>query len=172
MAAQLRRALLATSIAAVAFLVTAPSTSPLAAGSLNLGGTLNMVSADAPCPAGMSASTLCHSRSAQGVVSGLGEVTQAYTPATLTAAGWDCFQTPPFVAPPRIVCANPGVGRPIPGNPDPPPAYTLPTFDLGGNYLGRVHLVRADLYRGQSCEPTGDPYVFRAAIGYFECLRI
>jgi hypothetical protein len=94
------------------------------------------------------------------------------TPATLTAAGWDCFQTPPFVVPPRIVCANPGVGRPIPGNPDPPPAYTLPTFDLGGNYLGRVHLVRADLYRGQSCEPTGDPYVFRAAIGYFECLRI
>ena len=94
------------------------------------------------------------------------------TPATLTAAGWDCFQTPPFVVPPRIVCANPGVGRPIPGNPDPPPAYTLPTFDLGGNYLGSVHLVRADLYRGQSCEPTGDRYVFRVAIGYFECLRI
>jgi hypothetical protein len=97
---------------------------------------------------------------------------EGLTPATLTAAGWDCFQTPPFVIPPRIVCANPGLGRPFPGNPDPPPAYTLPTFDLSGNYLGRVHLVRADLYRGQSCEPAGDPYVFRAAIGYFECLRI
>jgi hypothetical protein len=97
---------------------------------------------------------------------------EGLTPATLTAAGWDCFQTPPFVVPPRIVCANPGLGRPFPGNPDPPPAYTLPTFDLSGNYLGRVHLVRADLYRGQSCEPAGDPYVFRAAIGYFECLRI
>jgi hypothetical protein len=94
------------------------------------------------------------------------------TPATLAAAGWDCFQTPPFVVPPRIVCANPGLGRPLPGNPDPPPAYTLPTFDLSGNYLGKVHLIRADLYTGQSCEPTGDPYVFRAAIGYFECLRI
>ena len=76
------------------------------------------------------------------------------------------------VMPARADCANPGLGRPLPGNPDPPPAYTLPTFDLGGNYLGRVHLVRADLYRGQSCGPTGDPYVFRAAIGYFECLRI
>jgi hypothetical protein len=94
------------------------------------------------------------------------------TPTTLTAAGWDCFQTPPFVVPPRIVCANPGLGRPFPGNPDPPPAYTLPTFDLSGNYLGKVHLIRADLYRGQSCEPAGDPYVFRDAIGYYECLRI
>jgi hypothetical protein len=97
---------------------------------------------------------------------------EGLTPATLTAAGWGCFQTPPFVIPPRIVCANPGLGRPFPANPDPPPAYTLPTFDLSGNYLGKVHLVRADRYRGQSCEPAGDPYVFRAAIGYFECLRI
>jgi hypothetical protein len=94
------------------------------------------------------------------------------TPATLAAAGWDCFQTPPFVVPSRIVCANPGLGRPFPGNPNPPPAYTLPTFDLSGNYLGKVHLVRADLFSGQRCEPTGDPYVFRAVIGYYECLRI
>lgn len=94
------------------------------------------------------------------------------TPGALTAAGWECFQTPPFVVPPRIVCANPGLGRPFPGNPDPQPAYTLQTFDLDGNYLGKVHLVRADLYRGQLCEPSGDPYVFRAAIGYYECLRI
>jgi hypothetical protein len=97
---------------------------------------------------------------------------QGPTPATLAAAGWDCFQTPPIAFPPRIVCANPGLGRPLPGNPDPPPAYTLPTWDLAGNYLGKVHLVRADLYRGQTCQPSGDPYVFRAAIGYFECLRI
>jgi hypothetical protein len=94
------------------------------------------------------------------------------TPATLTAAGWDCFQTPPIAVPPRIACANPGLGRPFPGNPDPPPAYTLQTFDLDGNYLGKVHLVRADLYRGQPCEPSGDPYVLRTAIGYYECLRI
>ena len=97
---------------------------------------------------------------------------EGVTPTALIAAGWDCFPTPPFILPPRIVCANPGLGRPFPSNPDPPSAYTLPTFDLGGNYLGKVHLVRADLYRGQPCGSPGDPYVFRAAIGYYECLRI
>ncbi len=97
---------------------------------------------------------------------------QGVTPETLAAAGWDCFQTPPLIVPPRIVCANPGLGRPFPGNPNPPPAYTLPTFDLGGTYLGKVHLVRVDLYTGQPCDPSGDPYVFRSAIGYYECLRI
>ncbi|HSC74104.1 MAG TPA: hypothetical protein VLB89_08055 [Gaiellaceae bacterium] len=97
---------------------------------------------------------------------------EGVTPETLAAAGWDCFQTPPFIVPPRIVCANPGLGRPFPGNPDPPPAYTLPTFDLGGTYLGKVHLVRADLYDGQPCGRSGDPYIFRSAIGYYECLRI
>jgi len=97
---------------------------------------------------------------------------QGVTPETLAAAGWDCFQTPPNIVPPRIVCANPGLGRPFPGNPDPPPAYTLPTFDVGGTYLGKVHLVRADLYNGQPCDSSGDPYVLRSAIGYYECLRI
>jgi hypothetical protein len=97
---------------------------------------------------------------------------QGVTPETLAAAGWDCFRTPPLIVPPRIVCANPGLGRPFPGNPNPPPAYTLPTFDLGGTYLGKVHLVRVDLYTGQPCDPSGDPYVFRSAIGYYECLRI
>jgi hypothetical protein len=97
---------------------------------------------------------------------------QGVTPEALIAAGWDCFQTPPIVVPARIVCANPGVGRPIPGNPDPPPAYNLPTFDLTGTYLGTVHLVRADLYQGQLCQQSGEPYVFRAPIGYYECFRL
>jgi hypothetical protein len=97
---------------------------------------------------------------------------QGVTPEALAAAGWDCFQTPPNIVPPRNVCANPGLGRPFPGNPDPPSAYTLPTFDLGGTYLGKVHLVRADLYNGQPCGSSGDPYTLRSAIGYYECLRI
>jgi hypothetical protein len=97
---------------------------------------------------------------------------EGVTPEALVAAGWDCFQTPPFIVPPRIVCANPGLGRPFPGNPDPVPAYTVPTFDLAGTYLGKVHLIRADLYQGQPCAGSGDQYVFRSAIGYYECLRI
>src|SRR3954447_15952404 len=66
---------------------------------------------------------------------------QGVTPEALAAAGWDCFQTPPPIVPPRIVCANPGLGGPSPGNPTPPPAYTLKTFDLGGTYDG-ISVVR------------------------------
>ena len=97
---------------------------------------------------------------------------EGVSPEALVAAGWDCFQTPPFIVPSRIVCANPGLGRPFPGNPDPVPAYTVPTFDLAGTYLGKVHLIRADLYQGQPCAGSGDQYVFRPVIGYYECLRI
>lgn len=91
------------------------------------------------------------------------------TPDRLSAAGWTCFQPP--VSPPRIVCANPGLGRPFPGNPDPPPAYTLQTFELDGSYRGKVHLIRADLYAGQPCAPTRDPYLLNARIGYYECFE-
>jgi hypothetical protein len=94
------------------------------------------------------------------------------SPENLAERGWTCFPTPPFVSPPRIVCANSGLGRPFPGNPDPQPAYNLPTFDLAGAFLGHVHLVRADLSQGQPCAGTGQPYVFRDLIGYYECLRI
>ncbi|HYI74628.1 MAG TPA: hypothetical protein VEW90_05090 [Gaiellaceae bacterium] len=91
------------------------------------------------------------------------------TPDQLSAAGWTCFQPP--VSPPRIVCANPGLGRPFPGNPDPPPAYTLSMFDLAGSYVGKVHLIRADLYAGQKCGGSGEPYVLNPRIPYYECFR-
>ena len=91
------------------------------------------------------------------------------TPDQLSAAGWTCFQPP--VSPARIVCANPGLGRPFPGNLDPPPAYTLSMFDVAGSYLGKVHLIRADLYAGQKCGGSGEPYVFNPRIGYYECSR-
>lgn len=91
------------------------------------------------------------------------------TPEQLSAAGWTCFQPP--IAPPTIVCANPGLGRPFPGNPDPPPAYTLLRFDLDGDSLGKVHLIREDLYAGQPCAQAGGPYLFNPRIGYYECFR-
>jgi hypothetical protein len=95
----------------------------------------------------------------------------APTPADLAAHGWSCAPTPPFVIPPRIACGNPGTGRPFPGNPDPRPTYTLVTFTPSGDFLGTVHLVRADLYAGQPCTD-GEPYVFRGLIGYYECLNL
>jgi hypothetical protein len=91
------------------------------------------------------------------------------SPDQLSAAGWTCFQPP--VSPPFFVCANPGLGRPFPGNPDPPPAYTLMRFALDGTSLGKVHLIREDLYAGQPCAQAGGAYTFNDRIGYYECLR-
>ena len=91
---------------------------------------------------------------------------QGVTRQQLEAHGWTCFVPPPF--PDRVVCFDPGRGRPFPGNPDPAPSYSSLVFSASsGEFLFTVHLIRADLYAGQPC---GDePYVFRAVIGYWEC---
>ena len=99
----------------------------------------------------------------------LGEIMLAQGTVTrekLEAHGWTCFVPPPF--PDRVVCFDPGRGRPFPGNPDPAPSYSSLVFSASsGEFLFTVHLIRADLYAGQPC---GDePYVFRAPIGYWEC---
>ena len=91
---------------------------------------------------------------------------EGVTRQQLEAHGWTCFVPPPF--PDRVVCFDPGRGRPFPGNPDPAPSYSSLVFSASsGEFLFTVHLIRADLYAGQPC---GDePYVFRAVIGYWEC---
>jgi hypothetical protein len=87
----------------------------------------------------------------------------------LVAHGWTCV---PFAPANRLSCFNPGLGRPFPGNPDPRPAYAFVAFDLtSGDFIYTGNLIRGDLYAGQPCEPGGDPYVFRAAIGYYECVH-
>jgi hypothetical protein len=87
----------------------------------------------------------------------------------LTAHGWTCV---PFVPANRTSCFNSGLGRPFPGNSEPSPTYTFLAFDLTtGDYLGTGHLVRQDVYAGQPCAPGDDLYVFRAPIGYYECLH-
>jgi hypothetical protein len=93
------------------------------------------------------------------------------SPASLSAAGWNCFPAPPFIVPPRIVCANPGLGHPVPGTAADRPSYTFVEFTPDGALLGIETLIRGDLYRGQPCGPSGDPYIFRPAIGYYACLR-
>jgi hypothetical protein len=110
-----------------------------------------------------------------GVVAFLGALAapaaqaEGVTPPHLAAQGWTCFPAPPFVVPPRLSCANPGLGRPFPGPPG-QPTYMFLAFDLDGNFIGTVHLIRVDLYRGQPCGPAGEPYVFRGLIGYYECV--
>ena len=91
------------------------------------------------------------------------------TKQKLEAQGWTCV---PFAPANRWSCFNPGTGRPFPGNPDPSPEYTFLGFDLTtGASLYTGHLIRGDLYAGQPCAPGGDAYVFRAAIGYYECVH-
>lgn len=87
----------------------------------------------------------------------------------LQAHGWTCVE---FLPANRWSCFNPGTGRPFPGNPDPSPEYTFLGFDrTTGDFLYTGHLIRGDLYAGQPCAPGSDPYVFRAAIGYYECVH-
>ena len=87
----------------------------------------------------------------------------------LEAHGWTCV---PFAPANRYSCFNPGLGRPFPGNPDPRASYSFLAFDLTtGAFIYTGHLIRGDLYSGQPCAPGTDPYVFRALIGYYECIR-
>ena len=101
----------------------------------------------------------------------LGMVTAAnaegVTPTTLINAGWTCFNDP---GAPRIVCSDPGHGRPvIPPPPDRPASYNFKIFSLDGTFSGTVHLIRDDLYQGQPCPQTSGDYLHIAVIGYYRC---
>lgn len=94
---------------------------------------------------------------------------QGSTRENLVTHGWTCVE---FAPAKRWSCFNPGLGRPFPGDPDPAPSYNFLGFDLAtGEFLYTGHLIRQDLYRGQPCASGGEPYVFRAPIGYYECVR-
>ena len=115
-----------------------------------------------PTPEGLQAS-----RTPQDLAQSTGQ----QTPAELRARGWTCFSPP---VPNLVVCSHPGQGVPVFGNPPPadrPATYSLWQFDGAENFIGTEILIRTDLYHGQACESTGQPYVFRPAIGYFECVH-
>ena len=87
----------------------------------------------------------------------------------LRNANWDCQQRVPGF----ISCAPPGIGlAPIPSlGENGRPVYEIAVFLLDGTPFGTAHFLRADLYHGQTCAFTGQPFVFRALIGYYECFR-
>jgi hypothetical protein len=91
------------------------------------------------------------------------------TPVQLQAQGWTCFVPPPF--PDTVVCGNPTHGLPpVPPDADGPPSYSFLYFDRDtGELRGTIHMIRADLYRGQPCPETGGLYVFNPANGYYRC---
>ena len=89
----------------------------------------------------------------------------------LAAKGWSCVPHP-FAAPRWIRCFPPGVGLPFPGNPDPRPTYSYLTFELSsGAFVGTGHIIRGDLYRGQPCGPSGEPYVYLPGIASYDCVH-
>ena len=108
-------------------------------------------------------------------VPGLGGGTEVrstgVTPADLTARGWECRVPPPY--PDRLVCRAANQSFPSPALPvdERPPNFTLLVFQDTGAFIGTLIGLRADLYQGQICGPTGDPYIFRPPIGYYECLH-
>lgn len=87
----------------------------------------------------------------------------------LRNANWDCQQRGPLF----ISCAPPGIGLPpIPSlGEDGRPVYELAVFGLDGTPIGTAHFLRADLYDGRTCAFTGQPFVFREIIGYYECFK-
>ena len=89
------------------------------------------------------------------------------SPSTLTKAGWTCFNDP---GAPRIVCSDPGHGRPvIPAPPDRPASYNFKIFSLDGTFVGtRASDSRRPL-PGPAVPTDGGAYFHIAAIGYYRC---
>lgn len=102
---------------------------------------------------------------------GIDARTVGLTPADLTARRWTCRVPPPY--PDRIVCMAPNQQMPSPAVPvdERPPTFTMLVFQNTGELIGTVLGIRADLYQGQICGPTKEPYIFRPPIGYYECLH-
>jgi hypothetical protein len=89
-------------------------------------------------------------------------------PTELEQRGWTCFQPRAD----RIACSRPNQGRPtIPPPDDRPASFTFLAFDANGRFVGTVTLLRTDLYNGQICGSSGEPWVFLPVIGYYECLH-
>ena len=106
-----------------------------------------------------------------GIGGGTGVLATGATPDDLMARGWECRVPPPY--PDRIVCRAPNQSFPSPAVPvdQRPPTFTVLVFQDTGAFIGTQIGIRADLYQGQTCGPTGDPYIFRPPIGYYECLH-
>lgn len=93
---------------------------------------------------------------------------EGVTPAQLQTQGWACFVPPNL--PDTIVCGNPAHGLPpVPPDPNGRPSYSFLLFSLDGTFRATVHMIRADLYRGQPCPQTGSLYLFNPLNGYYRC---
>jgi hypothetical protein len=91
--------------------------------------------------------------------------------ADLQNRGWTCLEPP--ISDPPTVCSQPNQGFPAVSDPlpaDRPASFTFWIF-RDGRFVGTELLIRSDLYQGQICESTGEPYFFAELIGYYECIH-
>jgi hypothetical protein len=93
------------------------------------------------------------------------------TPAELQSRGWTCLE-PPIPNPPTV-CSHPNQGFPAVADPLPPDRPATFTFWIfrEDRFVGTELLIRSDLYKGQICESTGEPYFYASLIGYYECIH-
>ena len=89
------------------------------------------------------------------------------------ARGWNCRTPAPGVA----VCSPPGQPLPVVAIPPAqPPADRPATVMLkrwrNDVFDANVLLIRPEIYNGQTCESTGQPYGYVRVLGYFECAHI
>jgi len=144
------------------------------------GAALSVACAQPAGPSALLGDVSSPAAAGSSAVAPLGEVSNAaptiagtpsVTPADLVARGWTCV-TPP--TPNRIVCSHPKQGFPVFGNPPPedrPASYSLWMFDGAGTFIGPYTLLRSDLYQGQPCDGTGEPWIHRPPVGYYECVH-
>jgi hypothetical protein len=86
------------------------------------------------------------------------------------AHGWNC-RTP---APGVVVCSPPGQPLPVVAIPPAQPPDDRPETVIlkrwrDGVFDANVLLIRPEIYNGQLCEPTGQPYSYITVLGYYEC---
>ena len=89
------------------------------------------------------------------------------------ARGWNCRTPVPAVT----VCSPPGQPLPVVAFPPAqPPADRAETVMLkrwrNGVFEANVLLIRPEIYNGQPCESTGQPYIYIGVLGYFECAHL
>jgi hypothetical protein len=87
------------------------------------------------------------------------------------ARGWSC-RTPNNG--PATVCSPPNQPLPVVAIPPAQPPADRPETVLlkrwrNGVFEANVLLIRPEIYNGQPCESTGQPYTYITVLGYFEC---
>jgi hypothetical protein len=79
------------------------------------------------------------------------------------------FKPPAQDATYELNAYHPGHGRPVIGDPNPPPSYNFKAFTLNETFIGTIHLIRSDHCRAQPCPQAGGQYFPITVIGYDRC---